>query len=143
MLQFSVDCRRKNHSLEKWKMKLVIFKAFWKKKRYLISLKYEKNKLVDPYRKDGNAARYKCSFYDPLTNWGYIFVDQNSKMVDIEIHLFTLDYMGKWKVIFSETRNLLEPKLNINNHEMVLCKSKPRWPPSQNTTTDLWEKNKF
>jgi hypothetical protein len=29
----------------------VIFKAFWKKKRYLISLKYEKNKLVDHYRK--------------------------------------------------------------------------------------------
>jgi chromosome segregation ATPase len=29
----------------------VIFKAFWKKERYLISLKYEKNKLVDHYRK--------------------------------------------------------------------------------------------
>ena len=29
----------------------MIFKAFWKKKRYLISLKYEKNKLVDHYRK--------------------------------------------------------------------------------------------
>jgi hypothetical protein len=49
---------------------------------------------------DGNAARYECSFYDTLNNWCYIFVDQNSKMVDIEIHFFTLDYMGKWKVIF-------------------------------------------
>ena len=29
----------------------MIFKAFWKKERYLISLKYEKNKLVDHYRK--------------------------------------------------------------------------------------------
>ena len=45
------------------------------------------------------------------------FVDQNSKMVDIENHFFfALDYMGKWKVIFSETRNFFEPKLNMNNH---------------------------
>ena len=45
-------------------------------------------------------------FYDTQKGLCYIFVDQNSKMVDIENHFFfTLDYMGKWTVIFSETTN--------------------------------------
>jgi hypothetical protein len=65
---------------------------------------------------DGNVTRYECSLYDPQKGLCYIFVDQNSTMIDIEIHVFTLVYMGKWKVIFSETRYLFEPKLNMNNH---------------------------
>ena len=53
----------------------------------------------------------------------YVFyVNRKSKMAATAIHRLTLDPMGKCSYTFSETTNIINVKLYMNVHWMVLCK---------------------
>jgi len=61
----------------------------------------------------------KCALGVPLQNVCFC-VEKKTQMAAIAGHYFNIRLYGKIKkCFFSETRNLIEPKLNMNNHWMV------------------------